>query len=651
MSKLTYRPEIDGLRALAVLSVLFYHAGFEALSGGYIGVDIFFVISGYLITSIIYSELEAGKFSFKNFWVRRARRILPAALAVMCITALTFAFIYPDAFYRDFGKSLSAQSIFSANIFFWRESGYFESAAELKPLLHTWSLAVEEQFYFLFPFILWLSFTKLKPAVHLILLAGCLISLSISIWGAFDYPEATFYLLPARAWELGAGALLGITRPKFFSSNNTINNIVATSGLAMITYALFNFDKHTPFPSYNAALPVLGTCALIWANTNTNTFIGRFFSLKPIVGVGLISYSLYLWHWPVIVFCNWVFGPDKSLIYTLILFLISSTLAYLSYKFIETPIRLNRETFTTKKVIQGALITSIITFSAGILIGLFGNSAIVDKNGTIESYYLKAIEPEPNRENCSSQNFSNAENSTCTFLTNPSSDSIDIFIWGDSHGSALVPAFVKLAKTHHFNIQYAIRNGCQPVIGMKRVDSNFKCPTFNKNAIQAINNSKPKIVVLVGSFVNNLSVGKYRSINASNTIDPTQAQQEFATQIKATTTLIKATSAKAVVFTEPPRLSSNPVNNHLRKQTLGLQHDEIFATKLSHKQRINDIYNIIDESGFDLRLNYSNFFCDEKKCKTQYNDHSLYKDASHISNFGAETLAPLIESDLRHLLN
>jgi peptidoglycan/LPS O-acetylase OafA/YrhL len=651
MSKLTYRPEIDGLRALAVLSVLFYHAGLNELSGGYVGVDIFFVISGFLITSIIHSELEAGKFSFKNFWIRRARRILPAALAVMCITAIIFAFVYPDAFYRDFGKSLSAQSIFSANIFFWRESGYFESAAELKPLLHTWSLAVEEQFYFIFPFILWFTFTKLKPALHLTLIIGCLLSFAISIWGAFDYPEATFYLLPARAWELGAGALLGITRPRFFSSNISINNIVATSGLAMIIVALFNFDKHTPFPSYNAALPVLGTCALIWANTNTRTYIGRFFSLKPIVGIGLISYSLYLWHWPVIVFCNWVFGPNESFLYTLLLLSISSILAYLSYKFIETPIRLNRKFFTTKKVIQGAFISSIVTFSAGILIALLGNSAIVDPDGSIEAYYLKAIEPESNRENCSGPNFQNAGNNTCTYLSNQKSDSIDIFIWGDSHGSALVPAFVNIAKTHHFNIQYATRNGCQPVLEMKRVDSNFKCPAFNKNAIQAINNSKPKIVVLVGSFVNNLTVGKYRSINSSNTIDTTKAQQEFTTQIKATISQIKDTGAKAVVFTEPPRLSSNPVNNHLRKQTLGLQHDDVFATKLSHKLRINNIYTIIDEAGFDMRLDYSSFFCNEKKCITQYKDNSLYKDASHISNFGANTLAPLIETDLRPLLD
>lgn len=650
MSIISYRPEIDGLRALAVLSVLFYHAGLEYISGGYVGVDIFFVISGFLITSIINSELQSNRFSFKNFWVRRARRILPASLAMMFSTSIAFAFFYPEAFYRNFGKSLSAQSVFSANFFFWRESGYFESAAELKPLLHTWSLAVEEQFYFIFPFTLWLMYKYTKAAILPIVFVSCLASLTLSIMGAFDYPGASFYLLPTRAWELGAGALLGLASPAFFTTNKIINNFASFSGLAMIIYALFTFDKHTPFPSYNAVLPVLGTFALIWANTNTRTTIGYFLSLKPIVGIGLISYSLYLWHWPVIVLSNWLFSPEPSIAYTLILFTVSMILAYLSYKLIETPIRLNRVIFTSKRVIIGSICASILTLSSGLAITFAGNSYLVDQDGSIEHYYQQALEAEPNRSHCSDMSLAPSDEVSCKLLGSPNTTQIDIFIWGDSHASALVPAFTKLAKTSGFNIEYATRNGCQPVLNMRRVDSNFYCAEFNNRTLNQINSSKPKVVVLVGSFVNNISAGIYRSIETEYIINEKKSKQEFKSNIETTLSKIKATGAKTVVFTEPPHLRNDPVNDHLRRQTLNLPNNTIYATKEEHLTRIKEIYNIIDKATPDLRLDYTNFFCTDLQCKVQAESRSLYKDASHISNYGAESLTPLIRGDLESLI-
>ena len=302
-----YRSEIDGLRALAVMPVIFFHAGFEAFSGGYVGVDIFFVISGYLITSIILNEKQNNNFTLINFYERRARRILPALFLVMLVTIpLGWLLMLPDQFV-DLGKSLYSTSLFSSNILFWLQSGYFEGPAELKPLLHTWSLAVEEQYYLFFPILVMLIWNLGKNWMIVIISLIGILSLITAQIASYESPSANFYLLPTRIWELVLGVLAAfylLNKPSDFRILGKVaSDLLSLLGFGMIFFSVFTFNKFTPFPSFYSLLPTLGTLLIILFATK-NTKVGKVLSLSPIVGVGLISYSLYLWHQPIFAFAR-----------------------------------------------------------------------------------------------------------------------------------------------------------------------------------------------------------------------------------------------------------------------------------------------------------------------------------------------------------
>ena len=334
-----YRAEIDGLRALAVLPVIFFHAGFKQFSGGFVGVDIFLVISGYLIATILISEMAAGKFSLINFYERRARRILPALFFVI-LACIPFAWHWlTPSDLKDFEQSLVAVSTFSSNILFWQESGYFDTSAELKPLLHTWSLAVEEQYYILFPIFLLLSWRLGVGRVLILLFITFVLSLGVSHWAAFNTPSANFYLLPTRAWEL----LVGVFVAFYLKYNNALkshqtNQVLSLLGFGMILYAIVYFDENTPFPSLYALIPTCGTGLLILSAV-PKTFVHRLLSTPPIIGLGLMSYSAYLWHQPLLAFSRHRLLGELSDFLLIIVILASLLMAYVSWKWVEKPFR------------------------------------------------------------------------------------------------------------------------------------------------------------------------------------------------------------------------------------------------------------------------------------------------------------------------
>ena len=330
-----YRPEIDGLRGLAVLSVILFHAGFELFSGGFVGVDVFFVISGYLITTILIEDIENQRFNLVNFYERRARRILPALFFVM-IVCIPFVWLWmlPSQI-KDFSESLVAVSLFASNILFWRESDYFGASAEEKPLLHTWSLAVEEQYYVLFPIFLILVWRFGKNRVFWMIVVMAAISLLISEWGWRNKAIANFYLAPTRAWELFAGSIAAfIVQKKGVQKKNSL----ALLGLSAIFVSIFVYDESTPFPSVYALVPVLGVVLFVLF-AEKETLAARFLSNKAMVGIGLISYSAYLWHQPLLAFTRIRFGELQSILIMVMLSFCSLFLGYLSWKYIEIPFR------------------------------------------------------------------------------------------------------------------------------------------------------------------------------------------------------------------------------------------------------------------------------------------------------------------------
>lgn len=329
-----YRPEIDGLRALAVIPVILYHTGFEFFKGGYLGVDVFFVISGYLITRIIIENLKSNNFSLLEFYQRRARRILPA-LIIVCVTFIPFSYIYLDpTSFADYGKSLISISVFASNIYFALSGGYFAEYVSTKPLLHTWSLSVEEQFYLVFPILIFLCvrFPRFKLSLVVTLLS--ILSIALTILLVKIYPRIAFFGLPTRAWELGIGVLIALLNWDFYISNRILGNVIGILGITilLLSYIFISAESFT----FGIAVipPVLGTALLIISPSSS--LISKLISYKTLVSIGLISYSLYLWHQPVLSFGNQL---PESIVTTISLLLLVIIISIFTWKYVEMPFR------------------------------------------------------------------------------------------------------------------------------------------------------------------------------------------------------------------------------------------------------------------------------------------------------------------------
>lgn len=333
-----YRPDIDGLRAVAIVVVVAYHLGVGFTKGGYVGVDVFFVISGFLISGIIAKEAGASRFSFTHFYDRRIRRLFPALFAVLAASCLiAIAVLFPPEL-ESFGTSLAAATLFSANILFFRQSGYFAEGIDALPLIHTWSLAVEEQFYLLFPLV-FLPLLRLHRATMLATLwAGAVLSFALSLVLMDGSPEAAFYLLPARAWELLVGALLALGGVPRIESR-AARQWIGAGGLLAILIAAGAFNRNVSFPGWPALVPCLGAAAIVHSGREGDTFVYRLLSRRGFVFVGLISYSLYVWHMPMIVFYKLEFGKYLSNVDKLALGAASFGVAVLSWRYVERPFR------------------------------------------------------------------------------------------------------------------------------------------------------------------------------------------------------------------------------------------------------------------------------------------------------------------------
>ena len=460
-----YRPEVDGLRAIAVLAVVFYHAGL-GVRGGFIGVDVFFVISGFLITSLIIKDLQEGKFTMLHFWERRARRIIPALVVVVLATLTAGWFLLLPSDYAKLGKSACYQSVFAANVFFWRNTGYFAGPAEQMPLLHTWSLAVEEQFYLVVPLALsgLFCFPRLRRRGFLLALfaLGILISLAGSIYGVAHHPRATFYLLPTRAWELLVGAFVALLPTAALGSRQ--RDVWCWLALGLILAPCFVYTKETPFPGLAALPPCLGTALFIWASgvTTGNRLpqVAQLLAKRPVVFIGLISYSLYLWHWPLFAFsAYWALEP-QPLTYRLGLAAAAFPLAILSWKFVETPFRKRHWCATKRQILATAAAGLVLVFSVGF--------AIVQQAGIPARWPTEVIAIDNARNDVGFLNNLTVEDVRAGRLVpigvNDPDLPVSVVVWGDSHAMAALPAFDIFLKEMGRVGKAATHSGVPPLV-------------------------------------------------------------------------------------------------------------------------------------------------------------------------------------------
>lgn len=633
-----YRPEIDGLRAIAVIPVIFFHAGVSVFGGGFVGVDVFFVISGYLITKIILSEMEQGTFSLINFYERRARRILPALFLVMLVShVFAWLWLVPGDM-KDFSQSLIAVSTFSSNILFWCKSGYWDAASELKPLLHTWSLAVEEQYYILFPLFLLLVWRIGKRWIlgSFMLVVG--ISLATAQWGAYHHPTATFYLLPTRGWELAIGACIAfyvLQRKDTFSkllSHKTVKEVVGALGLLMIGYAVFTFNESIPFPSVYTLLPTIGT-GLIIVFSSSQTIVGRLLSTKPLVALGLISYSAYLWHQPLLVFARHRSLAEPSELTFVILAFLSIPFAYLSWRYVEKPFR-TKGVFSRKMIFSYSIIGSVAFFVIG-LVGHFTNG--FDSRASSSGFTADAIEYKLNA------NFGLSETCEGKFTLSPdcrTDDRPEILVWGDSYAMHLVEGI--MASKPDAKIIQMTKSVCGPLFDVAPIIEPQYSVNWGKDCLEFTakvrtwlkDNDTIKYAVLSSPFGQYLST-KHKLLSRSG--DVFVADTEFVIkELRKTLEELQELGISPIVFSPPP-VNGSDLGRCLAKaewRGMTLDNCDFKVSEISQDSLlVFEFLKTVEKTHSVLFL--SDLICKTSHCMTHVDDIFIFRDSGHFSQEGS----------------
>ncbi len=476
-----YRRDIDGLRALAVVPVVLFHAGLPGLGGGFVGVDVFFVISGFLITGILQGDLAKDRFSIVSFYDRRIRRIFPALMVVLATTTVACLLLMTPLALRAYGRELAGAALFASNLVFAAQNGYFAAAAHEKPLLHTWSLAVEEQFYIFWPIALWLAHRYARKALFTLAVAVGLASFAIAVWWTRADPGDAFYLPQTRVWELMIGAALAL-RPVEIKAR-WLRETASLSGLALIIAAIVLFDEKTPFPGPMALLPCLGAALCLIANRNGDTLGARLFSLRPVVFVGLVSYSFYLWHWPLMALARYRLMGELSAPVGLTLAAVSFLLAMATWRFVEQPFR--RPTATSRE-----RTATIVAGAAAILLVVLTGSVFYASRGLPKRAPAGVVTAERGARGKSPYATRCAAGSDAGGRCRAGAgDGGQVVIWGDSHARAFAPVVERAAAEAGLGMRLYTQSGCPPLIGVDRTgfgEEARNCRPENQAALESI---------------------------------------------------------------------------------------------------------------------------------------------------------------------
>lgn len=638
------RPYLDGLRGIAILSVLFYHADF-GLHGGFIGVDVFFVLSGFLIASIAVRDMDAGTFSLSAFWERRIRRIVPALAAVLLFSVLgAFLFVLYPGELRFFGNALAASAMFASNILFSTGGGYFDEFSRSSPLLHTWTLSVEEQFYILFPLAVLLCSTLARRAgkkdvrrnLLFTITSISVVSFALSLFAGYAFPDtpfvngtiknAAFYLLATRAWEIGIGVILALISFRLRSERSA--ELLSFTGIALILGSVFLLNDNTPFPGIFALLPVLGTAAVILANESASTRIGSALSTPILVWFGLISYSLYLWHWPLLSFATFASSKALSLPVTACIAFVSIAIAWLSYRFIETPFR--KPAPTSKR-------STVFVFGLGILIAFFCAGVFVRMNPHAFSFRIPsaaqtvftATEPLVlDRKIC----IDDADGS-CRIGYHDAARS-SFLVWGDSQAHSLLPVLDEIAKSHEINGVLFHAGGCPPVLMEQYVPEDRHCAKQNKKVVAYIENNDFDTIILTALW--RMYISRYPDFEKSMRRQVQQWSDEGRTvyimkQIPEQRGFSARTAFYQAIHTGNPTPYPESISS---------------AVYRDHGTSANTIIDSLAELPNVYVIDPSVILCDDNSCPLSDGKSVWYHDAFHLNLKGIMRLAPLFEDVL-----
>ena len=630
---MTYRAEIDGLRALAVVPVILFHAGTDVFGGGFLGVDVFFVISGYLISSIILKELADEKFKLSNFYERRARRILPALLLVLFVTAIGFLFFVNPSGQemKMLEDSIISSIFFSSNFYFPLHSGYFAADAELLPALHTWSLSVEEQFYLLYPPLVLACLKIGNRTLTLFITSVFVISLIGAQAGTTFFSEWNFYLLPTRAWELAIGAMCSVYLRKDRGPHNLKKEAAGLTGLGLVIGSIFLLDHTQPYPSVLSLLPTAGT-ALVILFAQKNTLVQRFLSMKVLVGIGLISYSAYLWHQPLLAGARHLSVHPKAMPSTIVFSTIGLTMlcAYLTFRFVEQPFRKGRFSL---KILAGASLLALLAYLGS-------------------KYFLSSVQSGRSAEFSSLSRDLAKDDYDCVkkdesgyHFGTPSPSPPEVILLGDSHARMLIPNLsdeLRKRKLHGFHPQRLIGEKNDLAI------NDGTSATEIKNWLTAVKElTESSKLTIVSLRYSSFFTGKWNYFHDLNQVDERMLSQKNKTLFERLSQIQEISNKLVVIGPVPETPDWGP---NTGRSLWGKRIPSTFAFFRQNNHPGLDLLRRFQDKHADTKVLYPHEYLlgpQSERLRTTHTNAKgetlpLYYDDNHLNKLGSKELVRAI---------